>query len=303
MKKPLATALLFAALLGALLRVDAVLAADTLSASADEPRAFGYFVGDIVTRRIAVQAPAPLQLDTDSLPRAGRQGQALELRDVAWQGSGGAYRLVLRYQVFLAPREARTLEMPPVLLRFGGGPRVQELRIDAWPVTVAPLVPVDASPRLGLGELRPDAPPPPPIDTRPIQWRLALWGLLAALLLGYLAHVYLALPWWRRRERPFTRAWKQLRALPAAPAPQQLREAMQAVHQALNRSAGQVLFEQGIAGFVAEQPHFAPLADELKTFFARSRRSFFGGDDSAAPDRAWLLALCRRCRDIERGAA
>ena len=298
MKKLLATALLFALLL----RVETAQAADTLSASANEPRAFGYFVGDIVTRHVSVQVPAPLQLDTDSLPRAGRQGQALELRDVSWQGRGGAYQLVLRYQVFLAPREARTLEMPPVLLRFGGGPRVQELRIDAWPVTVAPLVPVDASTRHGLGELRPDA-APPPIDVRTVQWRLALWGLLAALLLAYLAHVYLALPWWRRRERPFTQAWKQLRALPAAPAPQQLREAMQAIHQALNRSAGQVLFEHGIAGFVAEQPRFAPLADELRTFFAQSRRSFFGGDDSAAPDGAWLLALCRRCRDIERGAA
>ena len=137
----------------------------TLLPTQRDPRAFGYFVGDGVTRRIDVQVPTALQLDPESLPRAGRQGQALELRKVEWQ-RGGAWApgdatqtatLTLDYQVFLAPREVRTLEMPPVLLRFTGGPRPQTLRIDAWPVTVAPLVPLEASPRHGLGDLRPDA--------------------------------------------------------------------------------------------------------------------------------------------------
>ena len=59
--------------------------------------------------------------------------------------------LQLDYQVFLAPREVRTLEMPAFTLRLDGTPRVQTLRIDAWPVVVAPLVPVDAPARHGLG--------------------------------------------------------------------------------------------------------------------------------------------------------
>ena len=85
----LAALLAVALLLAALLPFDEARAASApqdLVATADAPRAFGYFVGDIVTRRIAVQMPAPLQLDPDSLPHAGRQGQALELRSVDWQG-------------------------------------------------------------------------------------------------------------------------------------------------------------------------------------------------------------------------
>jgi mxaA protein len=301
----LAALLAVALLLAALLPIDEARAASApqdLVATPDEPRAFGYFVGDIVTRRIGVQVPAPLQLDPDSLPHAGRQGQALELRSVDWQGRGDTRTLVLRYQVFLAPREVRTLEMPPLQLRFTGGTRPQELRVDAWPVTVAPLVPVEVSPRTGLGDLRPDA-PPPHIDTRPMQWRLATLAVIAALLLAYLAHVYLMLPWLGGRDRPFTQAWQQLRRLPAAPAPHDMRTAMQTLHQALNRSAGQVLFAQGVPAFVSRRPQFAPLADELAVFFEHSRRSFFGGDDSGAPERDWLLSLCRRCRDLERGAA
>jgi len=285
----------------------------TLLPNPTDPRAFGYFVGDVVTRRIEVQVPAALQLDAESLPRAGRQGQALELREVVWQrGStwlpGSAAHtatLTLGYQVFIAPREVRTLEMPPVLLRFTGGPRPQTLRIDAWPVTVAPLAPLDVSPRHGLGAMRPDA-PAPLIDTRASQWRLAVYGLVAAVLLTYLANVYLALPWLARRARPFGQAWLAMRGLSAGTSADELRAAMQRVHQALNATAGRVVFESGVDAFVQTHPRFGPLRAELIDFFARSRREFFGdvrGDRGDAVEARWLLALCRRARDVERGSA
>ena len=288
--------------------VPAHAAIDTLSATQDEPRAYGYFVGDIVTRRIHIHAPDGLRLDEDSLPSAARLGQALELRSVQWQRGavrdGAGYALTLEYQVFIAPREARVLEMPPIKLRFiAGAPRVQELRIEAWPVTVAPLVPLDASPRHGLGELRPDA-APPLIDTRPALWGLLVCGGLGALLLAYLAHVYLALPWWSRRKRPFALAWQQMRGVSAQSSSDQVRFAMQRVHEALNRTAGRVLFENGVSGFVASHPQFAPVHEDLRGFFRLSHSAFFGGgDDEAILDSDGVIELCRRCRDIERGAA
>src|ERR1700754_3087450 len=97
-----------AVLLGALSQgVNA--APETLSASSDEPRAFGYRVGDVVSRRIALRVPDGLTLDTDSLPRAGARGKALELQRVVLHKSlaGAPEALQLDYQVFLAPREVR----------------------------------------------------------------------------------------------------------------------------------------------------------------------------------------------------
>ncbi len=282
----------------------------TLLPTQPDPRAFGYFVGDVLTRRIEVQVPVALQLDPESLPRAGRQGQALELRQVEWQ-RGGVWAagqttqtatLTLGYQVFLAPREVRTLEMPPVLLRFTGGPRPETLRIDALPVTVAPLVPLEVSPRHGLGTLRPDA-AAPLIDTRAARWRLAGYGVVTAVLLAYLAHVYLALPWLARRARPFGRAWLALRGLSVSSSSDELRAAMQRVHEALNATAGRVVFENGVDGFVEAHPRFGPLRSDLLDFFARSRSVFFGDGDKAVVDAPWLLALCRRARDVERGSA
>jgi mxaA protein len=167
---------------------------------------------------------------------------------------------------------------------------------------VSPLVPVDVSPRRGLGELQPDA-PPPLIDTSAARYRLAAYGAVMLMLLTYLAHVYIGLPWWSRANRPFTRAWRGVRGLGPGSSEAEWRAAYQHLHEALNRTAGEVLFEPGIDRFVGAQPRFKPLRDDLHGFFQQSQREFFAGGDPAVPDRAWLIEFCRRCRDVERGVA
>ena len=282
---------------------NAVAAPDTLGASSDEPRAFGYTVGDVVSRRITLRVPDGLELDPDSLPRAGARGRALELQRVVLHKSltGVPEALELDYQVFLAPREVRVLELPPIELRFDGLARPQTLRIDAWPVSVAPLAPVEPSTRDGLGEMRPDR-EPPRVDTASARIRLAVEAGAILLLLGYLASVYLVLPWSARRRRPFGRAWTALSALPARPDAAQRRAAFERMHAALNETAGEVLFEPGLDRFVASRPRFVPLRNDLARFFAASRAEFFAGGDDAI-DARWLVAFCRRCRDLERGSA
>jgi len=286
-----------------LLATHVAAAPDVLSARSDEPRVFGYAVGDVVSRRIELRVPPGLTLAEDSLPRAGVRGRALELQRVVLRKSlaGVPEALQLDYQVFLAPRQLRVLEMPPIELRFDGSPRPQTLRIDAWPVSVGPLAPDEPSPREGLGELRPDR-APPPLDTAAVRTRLAVEGGVVLLLLAYLAHVYLVLPWSAGRRRPFGRAWSALHGLPAQPEAAQRRAAFERVHAALNETAGEVLFEPGLDRFIRLRPRFAPLRDELARFFAASRGEFFAGGGGAA-DARWLVDFCRRCRDVERGAA
>ncbi len=296
-----------------------------LSVDITEPRAFGYQVGDVVSGTVLIHIPTGLALDESSVPKPGARGKALELRSVvrssATEPGGQRLALTLDYQVFLSPAQTRTLETPALNLRFTGQPREQALRIEPWPVTVAPLAPADVSPRRGLGELQPDA-APPSIATTAVRWRLAAEGGVALLLLGYLAHVYLGAPWWARSRRPFNLAWRDLRALPIEATPGEQppsRAAIQRLHEALNASAGEVVFEAGIERFVSAQPRFGHLRDDLVAFLRRSNREFFAigalGAPSAAgapgattpvPDGdslAWLLAFCRRCRDAERGAA
>ena len=75
------------------------------------------------------------------------------------------------------------------------------------------------------------------------------------------------------------------------------------MHEALNRTAGEVVFEGGVERFVQAQPRFAPLREDLKAFFAKSRQQFFGDAATQASDAGWLVDFARRCRNAERGSA
>jgi len=279
---------------------------EVLRVEASEPRAYGYQVGDHLQRQVLVHVPAGWTLDEASLPRPGDRGKALELRSVrsrsVAEGGGRRIELDLDYQVFLAPAAVRTVEIAPILLRFGGATRTEELRIEAWPVTIAPLVQVEAPSRRGLGELQPDR-TAPLRDTTPLRARLLVWAAIALLLIATLAVAYLGPPWRAARNRPFGVAWRRLRRLPAQPDDSTWREACVWLHEALNRTAGEVLFERDLEAFVQRHPGFAPLREDLQRFLLTTREQFFGGAPRSADDGRWLLALCRRCRDAERGLA
>ena len=277
-----------------------------LSASTDEPRAFGWQIGAVVSRHISVHAPDGLVLDEAGVPQPGGRGKALELRRIARSTANvpGGLRLemTLDYQVMLSPAQTRTLEMPSFVLHFEGQPRPQDLRIEAWPLVVSPLAPVDASPRHGLGELRPDT-APPLIDTAAAQHRLSAYGALIVAGLSYLAWVYLGLPWWRSGRRPLTLAWRALRGLRDDSPQPQWRAALRRLHGALNQTAGEVVFEGGLDRFVNAQPRFKPLRADLGEFFQLSRQEFFATSGKSIIERAWLIEFARRCSIAERGAA
>ncbi|WP_157548434.1 hypothetical protein [Piscinibacter sakaiensis] len=273
----------------------------------EEPRAFGYHVGDRVERRFRLRVPAPWRLDPDSLPGTGRRGRSLELREARWDPpgpfDGDVHRLTLRYQVFAAPPQVQVLELPPVRLRFDAAGREHTLRLDAWPLAVGPLAPPEAPERTGLGAWRPPARAPLQ-DTSAIEARLVLWGTLAALAIAWLAVVYGVAPRWAARRLPFGRAWPALRGLPDAPPAEAERQACRALHAALNATAGEAVFAQGLDRFLARMPRYAPQRGALQAFFARSDQLFYGSADAAGPGNGRALRqLARALRDLERGAA
>jgi mxaA protein len=280
-------------------------AADRVEIRVEDARAFGHMVGDVVERHIVISAPRPLTLAQDSLPKPGRVGYGLELRDAMLAGKQSRdhtqYDLLLRYQVFAAPTEPKTLDLPAFTLQLDGGGQPEELRIDFAPIVISPLSPSGLSLRKGLGGLRPDF-APPLLDTRPALWRLAACATVAMLLLGYMAYVYLGIPFLTRRRRPFTVAYRQLRDLKVDAGGDKLRYGMKRLHHAFNETAGRTIFQHDVEPFLSAHPGFAPLGRDIAAFFDDSRKVFFATETQAAPeDIQRLLALCRHCRDIERG--
>ena len=96
-------------------------------------------------------------------------------------------------------------------------------------------------------------------------------------------------------------AWRQLPPHHPQPAAAQRRAALHHQQAAFNRSAGEVLFEGGLARFVALRPAYAPLQADIARFLALSRQEFFGSASRQDGDSAWLVELCRRCHAAERG--
>jgi mxaA protein len=283
-------------------------AAQVVQLRESAPRTFGYQVGDLVERHAEITVPRGLRLGEASLP-VSRPGASLELREAGWEPppwwhGGDTYRLHLRYQVLRSPPSPRLMDLPPVVLRFQasqGEGRTQELRLDGVPIMVSPLVPEPPPQRNGFGPLQEDM-LPLLIAADATRLRLAGELVVAALLLGTLALGRLGWPG-RRRQRPFADAWRALRRLPAAAGIEEWRQALAALHRALNRAHGEVLFAQGLDAFLARQPAFAPLRPELERFFYLSRQAFFAPGGAVEADAAWLKALCRRARALERDAA
>lgn len=259
-----------------------------------EPRAFGYSVGDIVERRLRLQGTLP----DYALPKPGRRG-GLELRSVGVERLSGAdgpvHEIRLHYQVFTAPLETRALLLPALTLASGG----ETLTVPEYRVYVSPLVPPGFASDSALGELRPDV-AARPVDSTATRTRLAGFAGAALLLALWLA--------WRqfgdllstRRRGPFATAWQELRRDPT-PTPDTARQALRRLHRAFDAAAGTTLFVEGLDAFLAARPEYEPQRAAIGDFFARSRRTFFTAAGSAeTADLAAVLALAAACRAIER---
>jgi mxaA protein len=264
----------------------------------EEPRAYGWQLGDVLTREVLVTLPDGWRLLDDSLPAVRANGRSLELRAIERQrlDGGRRERLRLHYQVMRSPPDLKALEIAPLQLRAQGPQRTENLRLEAWPVVVAPLAPPEPVARRGLGDLQPDRPPPLPED-RQRGLRLAVEAALLLLAGAGFAHARWG-AWWRRGpQRPLAAAARAVRRLPRQPAAPALQAALRAVHAGLNHSAGQVLLAADLPGFLARRPALAPHQAELRQFFALSDAVFFAGqqapDDAAAQLRGWLTRWAR----------
>ncbi|MBM0106752.1 hypothetical protein JM946_18625 [Steroidobacter sp. S1-65] len=272
----------------------AVAAADTLAASqvttavVEQPRPFGYVVGDLVTQRVLLTSAA-VNFDPATLPPVQRVNIWFERRSARIEPAPDGKRwLIVNYQLINAPPALATVNLPAWELEDQAG--VAKLRIPAAPISVAPLISHSASPT--ASDLRPDR-QVSMLDTTPTRTRL----LACSLALGVTLIAWLA--WWQWRNwrdslgRPFARALHELRRMEdGAP------EAWQALHRAFDQTAGRVLQIETLPTLFERAPQLQPRRAEIERFFADSNERFFG---AGPPSNALSLrALCQDLRRIER---
>jgi mxaA protein len=259
-------------------------------AKVQQPRAFGYVLGDVITQRVLLEsAGAPFELA--KLPGTQRVGIWLERRTARVESAADDKRwLIVEYQLINAPRILTTITVPPLLLESSDQTR---LLVPEWSVSVGPLTPQSSAfATAGMGELRPDR-PAPLIETAPIEHQVWSWFLALAITVAAWAG------WtaWRNRlaalNQPFARAWYEMRRLDDA-SPQ----AWQMLHRAFDRTAGRVMHPETLPAFFDEAPHLQPLRGRIEEFFAASSERFFGAGKQSAT--VSIHALCDELQRIER---
>ena len=267
------------------------------------PRPFGHVIGDVLERVATLDVDAGYALVDASLPRAGPLDTLLEARAPAVAASarlgGTRYTIRLAYQLIGSPEAVTTLVLPAVTLVFeNGGARLEET-IPDWPVTMAPLTPVNVLGRAGLEQVLPDR-APVAIDTRTRALRLGLYAVAAVLILIYLAYRRYGLAW-PRRVGPFARAYRDLKPLAhGGPDEAAYRAMLKHLHRAFDETAGRTVFAGELGDFLVSRPAFAGARKPIERFFEVSRLEFFAAHAAASP-RVDPLALCRECRRRERG--
>lgn len=278
----------------------------TVSALVQEPRAFGYVLGDVLTQRVLLEANGR-ELGAVTPPAVGRTGAWLERWPVTLEtDASGRTWMVIAYQVVNAPQTLTQITLPALTLTSAAG---TQLQVAEWPASIGPLTPQSAFAAGDLQPLRPDR-QAPMLATgslrRQIAWAL---GLLLATLLAWASW------WWARNWResarlPFARAWQQMQRLPEASAASSS-DAWVCLHRALNETAGEVVHAASLSALLARAPYLQPLRAQLERFYQVSAERFFtpapnaaaNGDESArehSGDSAGEFPLHALCRALYR---
>jgi mxaA protein len=262
-----------------------------VAAVVEQPRPFGHVVGDVLTQRVLLEADRPAA--PASLPGPQRLSAWIERRPARVERAADGRRwLAVDYQLVNAPQSPATVRIPA--WRLAGDAARPALLVPAWPVGVSPITAL-ATPGTSAWQLRPDR-PAPALATGPLRLRLLL---ASAGLAAWLAAWAGWLAWRRWREsmtQPFAAA---LRALVRGD--DRHPSAWRALHEAFDRSAGEVLRASTLPRLFERAPQFEPLRERIEAFYAQSAARFFGAAGAApAAGAVSPLPLCRDLRRIER---
>lgn len=250
-----------------------------------EPRAFGYFIGDVLTRTVWISVDSDARIDPATVPKPRALNYWLKLQSVSLEetqrGGKRQYKMLLRYQTFYAPLEPRKLQIPSIKLRIvdAQGESGQAV-VPSWSFLSSPLreiMPEKASDDRG-SLLRPDV-SPKPISTAAERTGMTISALVAIAALALLAHHLAVWPFHRRRARPFTRAMRLIaREVGKAPGKGDYRGAFIVLHRAFDEAGRRRVLAADLDRFLAERPEFDPLKPQIERFFAHSAQIFFADD-------------------------
>ena len=257
-------------------------------------------MGDVLSRSIEVEVAAAYQLPKASLPMKGESRNGIELRDINVQTSKGSsttiYKITLSYQVFVSAAKPVVMELPDEHLALIGGAKALSIDIPAWKFWYAPLV------AEGITNAKDNMQP----QSKPVLidlnlHRTRIWAALALLATGLLGLVYVNADkrWLPFMNGAFAQAHRHIKKLGHEQAAN--KNALMHMHQAFNKVYGANLFTSELEHFLAANPKFLKMKQEITQFFEQSNAALFANQAASATQLQQLKTLSKRLRDCERG--
>lgn len=257
-------------------------------------------MGDVLSRSIEVEVDAAYQLPKTSLPMKGESRSGIELRDVSVRTSKGSstniYKITLSYQVFVSAAKPVVMQLPDEHLALIGGAKALSIDIPAWKFWHAPLVAEGITNAKDNMQLQSK---PALIDLS--LHRTRLWAALAMLVTGLLGLVYVNADkrWLPFMNGAFAQAHRNIKKLGHDQAAN--KNALMYMHQAFNRVYGANLFTNELEHFLADNPNFLKMKQEITQFFEQSNAALFANQAASTNQLQQLKTLSKRLRDCERG--
>lgn len=261
----------------------------------------GIQMGDVLNRTIKIEANATYQLPKTSLPMKGENRNGIELRDISVQttkhGDKNTYTLALSYQVFVSSAKPIVMQLPDEHIMLIGGAKSLSIDIPVWKFWYSPLV------SEGITNAKDNLQPqsrPALIDLNTHLTRL--WISLALLITGIVGLIYVNADkrWLPFMNGSFAQAHRNIKKLPENRASD--KNALMFMHQAFNEIYGANLFANELGQFLAANPKFLKLKEDITTFFEQSNTSLFANQQVVGAQYTKnLIVLSKRLRDCERG--
>jgi mxaA protein len=261
----------------------------------------GIQIGEVLNRTIKIEANTTYQLPKTSLPMKGENRNGIELRDITVQVSKGSntniYTIALSYQVFASADKPVVMELPDEHLALIGDAKALPIELPAWKFWYSPLV-VE-----GISNAKENMQPQSKtalIDLNIHHTRL--WVSLALLVTGLLGLIYVNADkrWLPFMNGAFAQAHRKIKKLVNDRTSN--KNALMYMHQAFNKIYGANLFANELNQFLAANPKFLKMKEDISKFFEQSNASLFANQPANDTQHLQILkALSKRLRDCERG--
>jgi len=261
----------------------------------------GIQMGEVLNRTIKIEVNTAYQLPKTSLPMKGENRNGMELRDITVQASKGSntniYTIALSYQVFASADKPVVMQLPEEHLALIGDAKALSIELPAWKFWYSPLV------AEGISNAKENMQPqskPVLIDLNIHQTRL--WVSLALLVTGLLGLIYVNADkrWLPFMNGAFAQAHRKIKKLGNDRTSN--KNALMYMHQAFNKIYGANLFANELNQFIAANPKFLKMKEDIFKFFEQSNASLFANQQANDPQYLQgLKALSKRLRDCERG--